>query len=101
MELKQNVPVAAGVAFVCCFVFPSLSAMLSMGVGGVLIAGVGSFLLYSVHEGIRGIPLDPDDKSDSLVPVSGSSLTVGIDFHAGKSDHCDLITYSIVSLDTL
>ncbi|XP_062842266.1 low-density lipoprotein receptor-related protein 1 isoform X2 [Trichomycterus rosablanca] len=44
--------------------------------------GVGSFLLYSVHEGIRGIPLDPEDKSDALVPVSGSSLTVGIDFHA-------------------
>ncbi|XP_053083242.1 low-density lipoprotein receptor-related protein 1 isoform X3 [Pangasianodon hypophthalmus] len=44
--------------------------------------GVGSFLLYSVHEGIRGIPLDPADKSDALVPVSGSSLTVGIDFHA-------------------
>lgn len=48
-------------------------------------AGVGSFLLYSVHEGIRGIPLDPSDKSDALVPVSGTSLAVGIDFHAGKS----------------
>lgn len=45
--------------------------------------GVGSFLLYSVHEGIRGIPLDPSDKSDALVPVSGTSLAVGIDFHAG------------------
>ncbi|XP_078803799.1 low-density lipoprotein receptor-related protein 1 isoform X7 [Oryzias latipes] len=44
--------------------------------------GVGSFLLYSVHEGIRGIPLDPADKSDALVPVSGTSLAVGIDFHA-------------------
>ncbi|XP_039602497.1 low-density lipoprotein receptor-related protein 1-like isoform X2 [Polypterus senegalus] len=43
--------------------------------------GVGSFLLYSVHEGIRGIPLDPSDKSDALVPVSGTSLAVGIDFH--------------------
>ena len=48
-------------------------------------AGVGSFLLYSVHEGIRGIPLDPSDKSDALVPVSGTSLAVGIDFHAGKT----------------
>lgn len=48
-------------------------------------AGVGSFLLYSVHEGIRGIPLDPSDKSDALVPVSGTSLAVGIDFHAGKN----------------
>ncbi|KAG8452515.1 hypothetical protein GDO86_004341 [Hymenochirus boettgeri] len=44
--------------------------------------GVGSFLLYSVHEGIRGIPLDPNDKSDALVPVSGTSLAVGMDFHA-------------------
>ncbi|CAH2224426.1 prolow-density lipo receptor-related 1 [Pelobates cultripes] len=44
--------------------------------------GVGSFLLYSVHEGIRGIPLDPMDKSDALVPVSGTSLAVGMDFHA-------------------
>uniref|UniRef100_A0A3P9Q8V5 Uncharacterized protein n=1 Tax=Poecilia reticulata TaxID=8081 RepID=A0A3P9Q8V5_POERE len=45
---------------------------------------MGSFLLYSVHEGIRGIPLDPADKSDALVPVSGTSLAVGIDFHAGN-----------------
>lgn len=37
-----------------------------------------------MHEGIRGIPLDPSDKSDALVPVSGTSLAVGIDFHAGK-----------------
>ncbi|XP_069042806.1 low-density lipoprotein receptor-related protein 1 isoform X2 [Lepisosteus oculatus] len=44
--------------------------------------GVGSFLLYSVHEGIRGIPLEPTDKSDALVPMSGTSLAVGIDFHA-------------------
>lgn len=51
----------------------------------VFAVGVGSFLLYSVHEGIRGIPLDPSDKSDALVPVSGTSLAVGIDFHAGKS----------------
>lgn len=51
----------------------------------LLAVGVGSFLLYSVHEGIRGIPLDPSDKSDALVPVSGTSLAVGIDFHAGKS----------------
>lgn len=48
------------------------------------VSGVGSFLLYSVHEGIRGIPLDPNDKSDALVPVSGTSLAVGIDFHAGE-----------------
>lgn len=48
---------------------------------------MGSFLLYSVHEGIRGIPLDPNDKSDALVPVSGTSLAVGIDFHAGEPFH--------------
>ena len=48
---------------------------------------MGSFLLYSVHEGIRGIPLDPSDKSDALVPVSGTSLAVGIDFHAGEGRH--------------
>lgn len=53
----------------------------------VLFSGVGSFLLYSVHEGIRGIPLDPADKSDALVPVSGTSLAVGIDFHAGEWQH--------------
>lgn len=51
----------------------------------MFVVGVGSFLLYSVHEGIRGIPLDPSDKSDALVPVSGTSLAVGIDFHAGKT----------------
>lgn len=50
----------------------------------LLFEGMGSFLLYSVHEGIRGIPLDPSDKSDALVPVSGTTLAVGIDFHAGE-----------------
>ncbi|XP_076861463.1 low-density lipoprotein receptor-related protein 1-like isoform X3 [Brachyhypopomus gauderio] len=54
----------------------------SLRMGQQSCEGVGSFLLYSVHEGIRGIPLDPADKSDALVPVSGSSLAVGIDFHA-------------------
>lgn len=56
-----------------------------------LRVGMGSFLLYSVHEGIRGIPLDPLDKSDALVPVSGTSLAVGIDFHAGE---CECLIYS-------
>lgn len=50
---------------------------------------MGSFLLYSVHEGIRGIPLDPSDQSDALVPVSGTSLAVGIDFHAGECTATD------------
>uniref|UniRef100_A0A3Q3XIF9 EGF-like domain-containing protein n=1 Tax=Mola mola TaxID=94237 RepID=A0A3Q3XIF9_MOLML len=57
----------------------------SLRTGQQSCEGVGSFLLYSVHEGIRGIPLDPSDKSDALVPVSGTSLAVGIDFHAGKT----------------
>lgn len=46
--------------------------------------GLESFLLYSVHEGIRGIPLDPNDKTDALMPISGTSFAVGIDFHAGE-----------------
>lgn len=46
--------------------------------------GIESFLMYSVHEGIRGIPLDPNDKMDALMPISGTSFAVGIDFHAGK-----------------
>lgn len=46
--------------------------------------GIESFLLYSIHEGIRGIPLDPNDKTDALMPITGTSFAVGIDFHAGK-----------------
>ncbi|XP_067287513.1 low-density lipoprotein receptor-related protein 1 isoform X2 [Pseudorasbora parva] len=59
--------------------------------------GVGSFLLYSVHEGIRGIPLDPADKSDALVPVSGTSLAVGIDLHADN----DTIYWVDMGLSTI
>lgn len=46
--------------------------------------GIESFLMYSVHEGIRGVPLDPNDKTDALMPISGTSFAVGIDFHAGE-----------------
>ncbi|CAB1328019.1 unnamed protein product, partial [Coregonus sp. 'balchen'] len=46
--------------------------------------GIGSFLMYSVHEGIRGISLDPSDNSEALMPVTGSMMAVGIDFHAGN-----------------
>ncbi|XP_038606813.1 low-density lipoprotein receptor-related protein 1B [Tachyglossus aculeatus] len=46
--------------------------------------GIESFLMYSVQEGIRGIPLEPSDKMDALMPVSGMSFAVGIDFHAGN-----------------
>uniref|UniRef100_A0A4W5Q8K7 LDL receptor related protein 1 n=1 Tax=Hucho hucho TaxID=62062 RepID=A0A4W5Q8K7_9TELE len=59
--------------------------------------GMGSFLLYSVHEGIRGIPLDPSDQSDALVPVSGTSLAVGIDFHANN----DTIYWVDMGLSTI
>lgn len=58
-------------ALIGCFMFP---------------LGIESFLMYSVHEGIRGIPLDPNDKMDALMPISGASFAVGIDFHAGKYD---------------
>ncbi|XP_051039808.1 low-density lipoprotein receptor-related protein 1B-like [Phodopus roborovskii] len=44
--------------------------------------GIESFLMYSVHEGIRGIPLEPSDKTDALMPISGTAFAVGIDFHA-------------------
>uniref|UniRef100_A0A3P9A5H3 EGF-like domain-containing protein n=1 Tax=Esox lucius TaxID=8010 RepID=A0A3P9A5H3_ESOLU len=46
--------------------------------------GIGSFLMYSIHEGIRGISLDPSDHSEALMPVTSSVMAVGIDFHAGN-----------------
>ncbi|TMS19458.1 Low-density lipoprotein receptor-related protein 1 [Larimichthys crocea] len=69
----------------------------SLRTGQQSCEGVGSFLLYSVHEGIRGIPLDPSDKSDALVPVSGTSLAVGIDFHADN----DTIYWVDMGLSTI
>ncbi|XP_058867450.1 low-density lipoprotein receptor-related protein 1 isoform X2 [Acipenser ruthenus] len=69
----------------------------SLKTGQQSCEGVGSFLLYSVHEGIRGIPLDPSDKSDALVPVSGTSLAVGIDFHADN----DTIYWVDMGLSTI
>jgi hypothetical protein len=47
--------------------------------------------MYSVHEGIRGIPLEPRDKVDALMPISGAAFAVGIDFHAGK--YMSLVMY--------
>ncbi|XP_064182725.1 low-density lipoprotein receptor-related protein 1B-like isoform X2 [Anguilla rostrata] len=44
--------------------------------------GIGSFLLYSIHEGIRGISLDPSDHTEALMPISGTLFAVGVDFHA-------------------
>lgn len=46
-------------------------------------AGVDSFLMYSVHEGIRGVALDPNDNSEALMPITGTLFAVGVDFHAG------------------
>ncbi|KAG9261064.1 low-density lipoprotein receptor-related protein 1B-like [Astyanax mexicanus] len=46
--------------------------------------GVGSFLLYSTHEGIRGIALEPGDNSDALTPMSGTLSAAGLDYHAGN-----------------
>ncbi|KAJ8003649.1 hypothetical protein DPEC_G00150520 [Dallia pectoralis] len=46
--------------------------------------GIGSFLMYLIHEGIRGISLDPGDHSEALMPVTSSVMAVGIDFHVGN-----------------
>ncbi|XP_048835137.1 low-density lipoprotein receptor-related protein 1B-like isoform X4 [Brienomyrus brachyistius] len=46
--------------------------------------GIGAFLMYSIHEGIRGISLDPSDSSEALMPVTGTLFAVGLDFHAGN-----------------
>ncbi|XP_035376859.1 low-density lipoprotein receptor-related protein 1B [Electrophorus electricus] len=46
--------------------------------------GVGSFLLFSTHEGIRGIGLDPGDGGDVLTPMLGTSLAASLDYHAGN-----------------
>lgn len=39
--------------------------------------------MYSIHEGIRGIALDPNDNSEALMPITGTLFAVGVDFHAG------------------
>ncbi|XP_058238194.1 low-density lipoprotein receptor-related protein 1B-like isoform X2 [Hemibagrus wyckioides] len=46
--------------------------------------GVESFLMYSSQDGIRGVSLDPTDHSNTLIPVSGTLLAAGLDFHAGN-----------------
>ncbi|XP_029103120.1 low-density lipoprotein receptor-related protein 1B-like isoform X3 [Scleropages formosus] len=46
--------------------------------------GIGSFLMYSIHEGIRGISLDPNDNMEALMPITGALFAVGVDFHAGN-----------------
>ncbi|KAI4806135.1 hypothetical protein KUCAC02_010715 [Chaenocephalus aceratus] len=46
--------------------------------------GVDSFLMYSIHEGIRGMALEPNDNSEALMPITGTLFAVGVDFHAGN-----------------
>lgn len=46
--------------------------------------GLSAFLMYSVHEGMRGISLDPTDHTETLMPITGTLFAVGVDFHAGK-----------------
>ncbi|KAG8520065.1 Low-density lipoprotein receptor-related protein 1B, partial [Galemys pyrenaicus] len=47
-------------------------------------SGVVHMKVYDkeAQQGIRGIPLEPSDKMDALMPISGTSFAVGIDFHA-------------------
>ncbi|KAJ8351571.1 hypothetical protein SKAU_G00230470, partial [Synaphobranchus kaupii] len=42
--------------------------------------GIESFLMYSIHEGIRGISLDPSDHTEALMPISGTLFAVGVDY---------------------
>ncbi|XP_028847177.1 LOW QUALITY PROTEIN: low-density lipoprotein receptor-related protein 1B-like [Denticeps clupeoides] len=46
--------------------------------------GIGSFLMYSVHEGVRGISMDPSDNTEMLMPITGTLFAVGVDFHAAN-----------------
>lgn len=48
------------------------------------VLGVDSFLMYSIHEGIRGMALEPNDNSEALMPITGTLFAVGVDFHAGE-----------------
>lgn len=52
-----------------------------------LFLGVDSFLMYSIHEGIRGIALEPNDNSEALMPITGTLFAVGVDFHAGRKTY--------------
>jgi hypothetical protein len=52
--------------------------------GSFLTVGIESFLMYSIHEGIRGIALDPNDNMEALMPITGTLFAVGVDFHAGR-----------------
>lgn len=51
--------------------------------------------MYSVHEGMRGISLDPTDHTEALMPITGTLFAVGVDFHAGKHPSFCLFLYFI------
>lgn len=57
------------------------------------VLGLSSFLMYSVHEGMRGISLDPTDHTETLMPITGTLFAVGVDFHAGKHPSFCLFLY--------
>uniref|UniRef100_A0A8C7X7I9 Low density lipoprotein receptor-related protein 1Bb n=1 Tax=Oryzias sinensis TaxID=183150 RepID=A0A8C7X7I9_9TELE len=59
--------------------------------------GVDSFLMYSIHEGIRGISLDPNDNTEALMPITGTLFAVGVDFHAGN----DTVYWTDMGLDRI
>lgn len=55
--------------------------------------------MYSFHEGIRGIALDPSDHAETLMPISGTLFAVGVDFHAGTfMQSCYLLFCSLEPL---
>uniref|UniRef100_A0A8C7QGA3 EGF-like domain-containing protein n=1 Tax=Oncorhynchus mykiss TaxID=8022 RepID=A0A8C7QGA3_ONCMY len=59
--------------------------------------GIESFLMYSIHEGIRGIALDPNDNMEALMPITGTLFAVGVDFHAGN----DTVYWTDMGLNTI
>uniref|UniRef100_A0A8K9XSB1 EGF-like domain-containing protein n=1 Tax=Oncorhynchus mykiss TaxID=8022 RepID=A0A8K9XSB1_ONCMY len=59
--------------------------------------GIESFLMYSIHEGIRGIALDLNDNMETLMPITGTLFAVGVDFHAGN----DTVYWTDMGLNTI
>ena len=61
------------------------------------ISGVDEFLLYSTDSGIHGISLDPKNHTEMLTSITGNSLSVAIDFDAGKvaTNHSYEFVFSI------
>nr|XP_029501004.1 low-density lipoprotein receptor-related protein 1B-like [Oncorhynchus nerka] len=59
--------------------------------------GIESLLMYSIHEGIRGIALDLNDNMEALMPITGTLFAVGVDFHAGN----DTVYWTDMGLNTI